>query len=81
MAVKRREWSDAEMLTVLEMRAGGATAAVIGRRFGVSRSAILGVVHRIESETDICFPPGDREGTFAPDWWQAGLAARGEAAA
>lgn len=77
----RKDWTDFEMLAVLDLREFGMTGDRIAKRFGVSRGAILGMLNRIDRDTDRCFPPCDREGTLAPDWWKAGLLARAEVTA
>lgn len=41
-------WDDKRVAALREMRAEGLTASAIGQRFGVSRSAVLGKLHRLK---------------------------------
>ena len=70
------EWSDAEMLEALDMRRRGLSATVIGAKLGRSRSAVCGLFHRIDRETDASDRGGVGNRTMPPEWWRAGLAGR-----
>lgn len=73
---KGRNWTDAAMLDVLERAERGESATLTGERYGVSRSAILGMRHRCRSECSNQI--GDAlDGTMPADWWREGLEARG----
>lgn len=72
---KGRDWTDAEMLDVLDRADRGESATVTGDYYGVSRSAILGMRYRCRNESEIQI--GDAlDGTMPSGWWKAGLEAR-----
>lgn len=81
--VARGGWSDAEMLEALDLRAHeGLTAAQIAARLGKTRGAVIGILNRIDNETnahDGRGRAGIGNGTMARFWWRKGLAARGGA--
>lgn len=64
--------TDAELLTMLEMRDAGWTMLAIGKAFKKSRNAISGILHRIDRETEA----SEHDGTMPEGWWKAGLANR-----
>lgn len=66
----KRDWTDAELLDVLDRADMGESATVTGKRYGVSRSAILGLRHRCGGIAD------HHDGTMPKDWWRKGLEAR-----
>lgn len=67
-----RFWSDAELLQILDDRAARISSTVTGERFGVGRSAILGLHMRMRGDTDdLNWANGD--GTMSPEWVRAGL--------
>ena len=71
------QWTDSQMLEILHLHDNeGLKAAQVATRFGTSKSAILGLVHRIRTHTDRFDVTPDRNGTMPPRWWQAGLAKR-----
>lgn len=71
------EWSDAEMLAVLDRRfVRGETAGQIAKATGRSRSAVLGILHRIQVQTDAKDVSPHLNGTMPPHWWKKGLSAR-----
>lgn len=72
-------WTDAEMLDALERRAQGESAAVVARAMGRSRSAVLGLYHRIDTETDKADRTPRLNGTMPPCWWRKGLNRPGRA--
>lgn len=81
----RRVWSDGDILEALHLReAEGLTMAAIADRLSnawgepVTRNQVISVVNRVIAETNALPDTGD--GTMPPRWWQAGLAAREEAA-
>lgn len=77
--------SDAEILAVLERRAAGETCTAIAARSGVSRSAILGLVYRVNLDTDRAesapppvgqsrpVKPENCDGGMPARWWEPGL--------
>lgn len=70
-----RAWTDAELLDVLERARSGESATMTGKRYGVSRAAILGIRHRCRSECELQI--GDAlDGTMPSGWWKIGLQAR-----
>lgn len=72
-----REWTDEDLLRLLDDQADGVSATVTARRFRVSRSAVLGLRKRIRNQTDRHFGADcPHDGTLPPGWWRAGLAAR-----
>lgn len=77
----KSEWTDAELLRLLELRDLGLTLNEIARRLRRSRGSVIGMHKRLNDEADRCFPRCDAEGTLPRGWWKAGLAARGEAVA
>ena len=48
----KKQWTDGEMLQVLDLRRKGMTARQIGDMFGVSKSAVIGLWDRINRDTD-----------------------------
>lgn len=50
---KSIKWTDQMLLTALQMRSGGHSAAAIGRHLGMTRSSVCGVLKRIDDESAI----------------------------
>lgn len=50
--MSRAAATDAELLEVLDLTARGVSAAVIGRRMGLTRNAVLGLIFRCRKDTD-----------------------------
>ena len=46
-----RKWTDDDILDTLHMRDEGFTMREIGNRFGVTRNAVIGMVHRVMNES------------------------------
>ena len=72
---EQRRLNDAEMLDVLERHAQGQSAAQVGRAYGLTRNAVLGLLLRSRAP-DVCVKPENRDGGMPADWWKAGLAKR-----
>ena len=68
----RMEWTDAMILQALDMHERqGPAADLVGQRFGVSRSAVLGLIKRIR-DADVpcgCVRPENRDGGMPARWW------------
>ena len=70
-APPRREWADSEVLDVMHRATRGDTYVSIGADYGVTRSAIAGMVMRIR-EADLpceCTKPENRDGGMPARWW------------
>jgi hypothetical protein len=76
-----RDWTDAELLQMLDLRANGVTATAIAEALGCGRSAVLAVTRRIAIQTDKSDPDGHRDGTMPDGWWRKGLRKQGRLAA
>lgn len=64
-------WTDEEMLTALHLRDREfLSAAKIAKRLNRSRSAVLGLFHRIEHETDFADVSPHLNGTMPERWWK-----------
>lgn len=68
-------WTDERMLTALHLFDNeGLAASVICRRLGVSRSSVLGMMHRVRADdakvADRCTDPANRDRGMGPLWWQ-----------
>lgn len=73
----KRLWTDEEMLEVLRLKdEEGWTAEKIGERFGVSKSAILGMIQRIRKDTDAHDLTPELNGTMDQGWIKKGLKLR-----
>lgn len=46
-----RGWSDDDILDALHMRDEGFTMREIGNHFGVTKNAVIGMVHRVMNES------------------------------
>ena len=70
-APPRREWADSEVLDVMHRATRGDTYVSIGADYGVTRSAIAGMVMRIrEAELPCaCTKPENRDGGMPARWW------------
>lgn len=69
------KWTDEQVLTMLDMwDRQGRRAAEIARHFGVSRSAILGLLFQVRLEADehrcACTKPENRDGGMPVRWWR-----------
>lgn len=70
----RSDWTDEEILTILHLRdVDRMKTPDIGRRFGVSRSTILGLLHRVKKAADAvpckCRKKANKDGGMKPRWW------------
>lgn len=77
---KGRDWTDAEMLDVLERTSDGQSSTIVGKRYGVSRAAVLGLLKRCRDDSENLIGPA-LDGTMPKGWWKTGLAARSSKAA
>ncbi len=46
-----RKWTDDDILDTLHMRDEGFTMREIGNHFGVTKNAVIGMVHRVMNES------------------------------
>lgn len=76
MANCSAKWTDQQMLEILDKRERvGLTGAKIAEALGVSRSAILGLLFRLNRDTDlaeqgsIVTKPENRDGGMPVRWW------------
>lgn len=65
-----RDWTDAELLDILERREKGFTVQQIANRYGVSKNTLSGLFYRMKAE------PSPHDGTMPPRWYREGLAKR-----
>jgi hypothetical protein len=71
-------YTDAQILEMLDMRDRlGLSAAEIAPRFGVTKMAIIGVLHRVKTEAGRVGNADLQDGTMPKRWWVAGIAKRG----
>lgn len=65
---------DEEILKMLDLRANdGLSAAKIGARFGLSKNAVVGKLHRVKTEEIhdcACVKPENRDGGMPRWWWK-----------
>ncbi len=76
MASHGTKWTDQQMLEILDKRERlGLSGAGIAEGLGVSRSSILGLLFRLNRETDlaevgsIVTKPENRDGGMPVRWW------------
>lgn len=65
---------DLAVLRILDLHENlGLTAKAVGQRFGLSKNAVLGKVHRtsvVAAGIDCkCTRPENRDGGMPPRWW------------
>jgi hypothetical protein len=70
----RRDWTDREILEVMDLtERQGLSAAVVAVRMRCSRSAILGLRFRVNSDSDkvadVAKRPENRDGGMPARWW------------
>jgi hypothetical protein len=70
----RRDWTDLEVLEVMDLtERQGLSAAVVAVRMRCSRSAILGLRFRVNSDSDkvadVATRPENRDGGMPARWW------------
>ena len=71
------KWTDEQMLEALHLRdVVGMTSPDVGKRFGVSKGAILGLEMRVRQQTDAVDVSPHLNGTMPPQWWREGLRRR-----
>jgi hypothetical protein len=64
-------WTDEDMLTALHLRDHlGMDYTAIGARFGRTKSAIAGLMKRIDDETNKADVTPHLNGTMKPMWWK-----------
>lgn len=72
---RQTQWTDGEILEALELRDHeGWTYARIAERLGRSRSALIGLLQRVDQAADVAGARGD--GTMPRGWWRDGLTRR-----
>lgn len=65
------EWTEEEILMALHLRDHeGKSWREIGLRFGRTKSAVAGLLFRIDKATDEHDPDGNGNGTMKPLWWR-----------
>jgi hypothetical protein len=69
-----REWTDREVLEILDLtERQGLTATVVAVRMRCTRSAILGLRYRVNTDSDkvldVAQRPENRDGGQGPRWW------------
>lgn len=76
MANHNAKWTDQQMLEILDKRERlGMTGAKIAEGLGVSRSSILGLLFRLNRETDLAEAGSvvtkleNRDGGMPVRWW------------
>jgi hypothetical protein len=82
MGVRNVTWTDVEILDVLDKRyrVGLSVVRIAGMK-GVTKNAIIGLLHRINSETDkaeagsTVAKPENMDGALSPRWWASRRAA------
>jgi hypothetical protein len=68
----REEWTDLECLEALDLRDHeGLSAQRIAARLGRSRSAVCGILNRIDKHSNRADPDGRQNGTMPRRWWAA----------
>lgn len=73
--------TDWQLLTLLSARAAGATIKNAAAMAGLRRSQGIGLLQRIEAQTDAVFGPVADDpdlGRMGPDWQERGLARQAE---
>lgn len=80
--------SDADMLTALDLiEAQGLSRQEVAERYGMTRSAMCGMIFRINRELAAseaapgpkAVKPSNQDGALGRLWWKAGAAAQDEA--
>lgn len=63
--------TDRQILEALDLRDNeGWTMTPLGKRFGKSKSAMIGLLSRINKQTDASDPDGNANGTMPRKWWK-----------
>lgn len=71
--------SDKTYLAILDAVEAGQSASKIGFALNLSRSAVLGLVHRAKGSDADVQKPENRDGGMPPGWWKDGLGRRRDA--
>lgn len=74
---RREFWSDVDTLKVLHLsEVEQLPASVIGKRYGVTKSAILGLMNRVRTDLrltehgpEVAVRPENRDGGMPLRWW------------
>ena len=67
----RANWTDEDMLEALDLRDHeGLTMAEVAKRMGRGRMSIVGLMKRVNDETDHFDPDGNQNGTMPRKWWK-----------
>ena len=73
MLSDRKQFTDLELFTILEMKDEGRSLGEISQKFLCTRSRIGGVIHRTQQAAG---PWDEYDGTMPYGWWRDGLSAR-----
>jgi hypothetical protein len=67
----RDDWPEEDILMALHLRDHeGMMFKDIGARLGRTASAVIGLLNRINNDTDKSDPDGNQNGTMKPLWWK-----------
>ena len=64
-----KDWTDREILYVLDMLDLGFSMAEIGVKIGRTKNAVIGMVNRVRNLTDASDPDRNKNGTMPVRWW------------
>lgn len=64
------DWTDAQILTMLDLRADGHSCAEIGKRLGKTKNSVIGMQGRIRHANRTHDRQGIGNGTMPRYWWQ-----------
>lgn len=71
----RQSWTDWEILDILDLHErAGWTATQISKHYieqgkNLTRSGVLGIIHRVRKAIDAVGNPDHLDGTMPPRWW------------
>ncbi len=71
-------WSDAQMLQVLDLIAAGYPLSEVARRVGRSKASVSSIARRIKWRTDEVDRTPHLNGSMPRRWWREGLEVRAE---
>ena len=66
------KWTDEETLDILDRHERqGQTGPAIAKHYGTSKSAIMGLIHRVRREEQPCKcrKPENKDGGMPERWW------------